>query len=224
MLTIDAIRRFASISQRRRHIKENNHLHICLNSSVSGDNADICLDPQIAAIETSSTRNLDLNNNFEQPQHMSLASMDNPFQKRSNTTLLYSSTVANENDDFYSNPSLDLENMNFTVTDHTQFISQMTALGFDISDNENSTDVRNDVSTESIIENGSNFSHVQADWNFTRHSVKNGDKMRTSSFGQNDLTSSVGTTLVLENLDSEIRDEILNVLFRHRRRITFRIE
>lgn len=166
--------------------------------------------------------NLDLNSDFEQPQHISttIASMDNAFQKRSNTTVPYSPTEINENEDCYSNSSLDLDSMNFTLTGHTQLLP-----GFDISGNENSANVRNDVSTGSMIENEDDFSKCPVDWDFTtRSSLKIVDKTQTGLLGQDDLSSSGGTTLVLENLDSETRDEVLNVLFRHRRRIAFRIE
>jgi hypothetical protein len=170
------------------------------------------------------SNNLELHlSDFEQTQYTSttIASMDSEFQKRSNISLSYSPTVVNENEDYSNNPSLDLESINFTLTDHTQFLPQATTLGFDISGNENSADVINEVSTRSIVENEGDF---LTDWNLTRPSLKTVDETRTASLLQADLPSGVGTTLVLENLDSETRDEVLNVLFKHRRRIAFRIE
>jgi len=198
-----------------------------MRSSFAGDNTDIHLDPHMVAVGASSNMEL---HDFE---HMSTTpgSMGNAFQKRDNIILPYSEGV-DENEDCYdSNPTLDLESMNFTMTDHTQFLPPATTLGFDISGNENSAELcaedndRNEVSTGSMVGNGDDFPHCPVDWNLTtRPSLNTGDKTRIGALPQGDLPSGGGTTLVLENLDSETRDEVLDVLFRHRRRIAFRIE
>ena len=198
-----------------------------MRSSFAGDNTDIHLDPHMLVVGASS--NVELHD-FE---HMSATagSMDNAFQKRNNIILPYSQGV-NENEDCYgSNPTLDLERIDFTMTDHTQFLPPVTTLGFDISGNENSAahcpedNDRNEVSTGSMMGNGGDFPPCPVDWNLaTRPSLKTGDKTQIGSLPQRDLPSGGGTTLVLENLDSETRDEVLDVLFRHRRRIAFRIE
>lgn len=176
-----------------------------------------------------SSSNLELYD-FEQSQHISttLDSMENSFQKRRCVALSYPLTEVNENEDSYSmTPTLDLESTNF-LADNTQFLPQATTVEFNISGNENSTELciddddGNGISTRWYE---GNFPLSTTDWNYiTMPSLKTGDQSRTCSLPKSDHSSNGGTTLVLENLDSETRDEVMDVLFRDKRRIHFRIE
>ena len=114
-----------------------------------------------------------------------------------------------------------------TSMDHVQRLPQATTLGFGFSCNENSVmlnpedQVRNEVSTESVMDNEGNFPNCLVDWNFTTRPLMK--VVDNTCMVERDLQSH-GGTLVLENLDSGTRDEVLNVLFRHRERVILRIE